>query len=90
MSNQIGSDVFLEDIGKHDQFNCPVCGANCTVQRNTGVKFIKSSCDIFRCPNAGEKWHYKVASLKQFIKKYPSKGLQKIVEQDIERLLRMR
>ena len=87
MSHQIDSDVFLEDVWKFNSYNCPVCGAVCTVKRNTSVKFIKSHCDIFYCPHRGKAWHYKAASLKRFIKQVPSKRLHNLIEKDIKRLV---
>lgn len=90
MSGQIDCDVFLRDVGKYDLFNCPLCGSVCDVKRNSSVKFIRSSCDIFTCPNGGKRWHYKIYRLKLFLSQVPSKQLRDLVKQDIEVILSQR
>ena len=88
MSSAIGSGVFLEDVDKHEKFHCPICKTLCDeVKRNSSVKFIKSHCDIFYCPNRNKKWHKDVASLKSFIHSIPSKRLNLIIQRDISDLL---
>jgi hypothetical protein len=93
-----GLDSFFFPPGERTAVDCQVCGSRCDVTRNvkgpTGFAEAmgggKHLHDAFCCPHRDEEWHQKALKLKEAINAMPSPSLVKIMEKDLEKMVRER
>ena len=91
-----GYDYFTPDAGTITGMNCKVCGVMCDVERGVegprsfaaAMGGIKTLHDRFSCPYSEIDWHEKALNLFQDIEKCNSPSIKKIMEADLDNMIR--
>ncbi|NLX10533.1 MAG: hypothetical protein GXY36_12830 [Chloroflexi bacterium] len=85
----LGVNWFQFKPGTVDQMRCPVCGAECTVERSVERKpsattyMIAGIHDEFTCPRHGEDWHWDAQQYVIEIRRTKSKRVRELIFQDL-------
>jgi hypothetical protein len=91
-----GYDIFFTDPGAASDVTCKVCGAICTVSRNTvgptsfaaAMGKQKVLHDVFTCPDTQQPWHVEALRLAEAVDSAPSPRVAELIRRDLADLLR--
>lgn len=89
-------DYFYTAPNQHSEIECKACGTKCNVERGRSgstlvsavLKLGEDKHDRFVCRYIEEEWHIKATALKRDIINCNSPSLQKIMESDLEMMIR--
>jgi len=84
-----GVNWFQVEPGTVDHLRCPVCGVECTLERNVHRRpssttyMIAGLHDEFTCPRSGEGWHWEAQPYVIEMQRTNSKRLRELIFQDL-------
>jgi hypothetical protein len=98
MANQVvGINVFYTVPGEEPyKKNCLVCGSlfkkleqvNGPTSFASAMAGVSSTHDYYYCEHSDEEWHFKALKLYRAIQEMPSVSIAKIMQQDLEDILK--
>ena len=90
-----GYDFYMIKPDRRDEVYCRVCGTKCDFSKGvespvsmaTSMAGIKVKHDQFTCPHYDEEWHYKAYKLLKELEETESKGVSKLIREDLDEIL---